>query len=738
MEFFDLNNDNLEEITFDNNNQLPSINEEFNDYTFEVNEMKGGSLNETKLPGEELLENPEDKQEPPKDDTSNKIEVELIENDQVKQEEVTQQKTAKPEQPIDTDTDTDTNPPQTGNKSYDLESKNKKESESVLSEFKVQPENNDVELLSDNNDTGDENLLVKMNVDDKETGGPIIVENELETDILDTSSFLKKLQEKIGLEESQESQESEDNDDHSILNMNKMLTKEYTQYIFDIQKYFKEMKSKKNKDFEFFINKEGHYIKKNTETNYITTIIPPKYINVKQTLVDNKKLINQLLYDINILKRKMLMSNKSGLSKISSKFNDKIKELSNKMKENKELSIFLDYVLNTEKINKTKERLIEQKSKQLSNFREIKDILNKSESVDKQTKYEAIISYLNTNNKILEGHRNTNRYLNVNESDFTITTESVTTSTKKKIDDKSKESLGLLKDTSKSKSKQIKSEFDSEQPVDEVESDEDKEQSEAEADEDQKQPNKEAKKKEFYSKFVKGDVIEGTFEKPQEKESQKKAATDYEELNLDDDIESYAPQFEQGTGYPNIEEEDEDSEIDENYKFNSEKKMTSQLKRELEKDREIDQQIPFDDPTVKAETVEAEKTAQDVDDTGKLTNQQIKKISRKLNKPIEEDANIKVIEINQDLEFKPKKCDDKTTKRSNIKTTNMAAGKKRRRKNIDPELKNCIFPFKTVKGRGKNKKETFHNECISDDLARMCATERKEDCTIDKYAYCEK
>ena len=58
---------------------------------------------------------------------------------------------------------------------------------------------------------------------------------------------------------------------------------------------------------------------------------------------------------------------------------------------------------------------------------------------------------------------------------------------------------------------------------------------------------------------------------------------------------------------------------------------------------------------------------------------------------------MKVIEIDENLSFKPKKCDDTKTKRSNQKTTNVAKGRVRKQKEIDPDLKNCMFPFKMVK-----------------------------------------
>ena len=84
-------------------------------------------------------------------------------------------------------------------------------------------------------------------------------------------------------------------------------------------------------------------------------------------------------------------------------------------------------------------------------------------------------------------------------------------------------------------------------------------------------------------------------------------------------------------------------------------------------------------------------------------------------------------------------CDDNKTKRSGIETTNIADGKKRnRKKNMDNDLKNCIFPFKEIKGKGKNKKEVMMTKCSNTGIDDWCATERDPDCTPKKWAYCKK
>ena len=52
---------------------------------------------------------------------------------------------------------------------------------------------------------------------------------------------------------------------------------------------------------------------------------------------------------------------------------------------------------------------------------------------------------------------------------------------------------------------------------------------------------------------------------------------------------------------------------------------------------------------------------------------------------------------------------------------------------MDPDLKNCIFPFK----EGKGKKAVMKTECSESGIEDWCATERKEDCSAEKWAYCK-
>ena len=219
-----------------------------------------------------------------------------------------------------------------------------------------------------------------------------------------------------------------------------------------------------------------------------------------------------------------------------------------------------------------------------------------------------------------------------------------------------------------------------------------------------------------------------------------------EELDLGDDIETYAPKFGENMGYPDTDLDDDDDEITE-YKYNSSKKMTKEKRKEMEAEQKRDQQIPLnlnDNPEIEAkENPKETKSKKQPDETEaaeaenlEMSEKEASKMLRKLNKKADE--NIKVIELNTDMSL-TSKCDDSKTKRSSVKTTNMVKGKKSRKKDLDPELKNCVFPFKTMQGQGKGKKKkpVMNMGCVSDGAGAMCATERNEDCTVKKFGYCK-
>ena len=196
-------------------------------------------------------------------------------------------------------------------------------------------------------------------------------------------------------------------------------------------------------------------------------------------------------------------------------------------------------------------------------------------------------------------------------------------------------------------------------------------------------------------------------------ESKNSGGLDAEELNLGDDLEELQSMFEEDSGGTDVSI------------FNKGKKPDTM---------EEDINIPLvlkqsEEPLVE----DKGKTKLTLETTkGKETDLDLDKLSRKLNKKVK-DPNIKIIRVDPNLQFSNIKCDDKTDKRSKIETTDMAGGKKRKKKNMDKDLKNCIFPFK----EGKGKKAIMNEDCSSTGIEDWCATERNEDCTAKKWAYCK-
>jgi len=169
-------------------------------------------------------------------------------------------------------------------------------------------------------------------------------------------------------------------------------------------------------------------------------------------------------------------------------------------------------------------------------------------------------------------------------------------------------------------------------------------------------------------------------------------------------------------------------EKEEDYVFNTNGKS----KEQEDEDSEIP--VLFDKDT---KSTKSTKSTKPIEPAKVNTDIDIDKLSKSLKKSVK-DPKIKIIKVDPNLQFSNIKCDDTKTKRSSIKTTDEAGGKKRRKKTMDKDLKNCIFPFKEYSGKGKKKKETIYNECAPTGIEDWCATERKPDCTADKWAYCKK
>ena len=763
MDDFDFD---LAEVSLDGN--LPAVNNDYSDFTFN---MDGGANNnnpadinlktmdlenmssEKLLPGEEMLD-PEPKKaveiasnEP---NEPEKLNIQLVDepmNGPSSNEETTSVPTPREatnseimkQLPI-------VRKPDEGNKPHeskiDLDLSTKPDNKGVANEPTL------VEgLLSDDLD---ENLSRKnpldviLNVDDDETGGPVIVENlddldQLKTSI-DTDQYLQELRNKV---KNSDFKSEEANNYEDISSVNKMNSSDYDSYIVRLREFFKDMNSKKKTKFEYSISDNGNLYRKDLETEDIEEIEVPKYINIKNEIKENKEQLGNLIYSISSIRKNIFMDEKNKFyQKNSEKFNALIRDMVALNKRTKQLTDYLELANNTEVLQKTNDLITEMKTNQSINYLRIKESLRDS-SLSYKERYSIILEYIKNNKRLMTAYGKTRQYLDVDDSEYIIC-EKVTKSRKQSLQssDTSLETSNSGEDAS----------VDLDRP-----------------------PTTKAKSN-LYSRFVKGKTLNPDTEAEDdaedanvitktplgalseadpywvdsnaESEAEDNAETpvkkaldindmNAEQLDLDDDIEDYAAKFDNNVGYPDT-DLDEDEEVDPDYKFNSSAKMTKEKKLEMDVEQKRDREIPLEDNIGDPKkVVEPDTTLPEAPKPGDISGKSASKILRKLNKKADE--NIKVIELNTDLSMVTK-CDDKKTKRSNLKTTNVVNGKKSRKRNIDPELKNCMFPFKTMEGQGKGKKKKaiYNEQCVPDGGGEICATERNPDCTMKKFAYCEK
>ena len=707
---------NLDEIDLAN-----SSSEGMNEFTFEPSGQSGGGDNdpdrnntaEDPLPGEELLNEPPAENATPdnNDEEAPKLEIELVDDEPQGEK-----------------------PPLTA------------EVNRVVTP--ISKEDVDFTRLISNTQKGqaesEEDPLEMLKLEaEPEKGNMITAPVVIEGDDLDESTgepgmdtvqtYISKL--KQDMEEEFNSVEVEGLDEK--LAHNKMDSPEYQEYLKLLKRHFKDLKSKKKADFEFTLNKDGSLTKTNIETKQTVKIKAPKYQNIKDNLKENKFRINRLLFSLDNTRRELLGGDHKNHAKFSSKFDKELSELKALFKENGELQELFNAIENIDKLQITNENIAQMKINQVGNFSRVKELINKKG--DMGEKVEAIVSYLNLNNKILKSYEKTRKYYNVPPESYIISRNLPEIKKSKQGEEGDSELLQPSEeladasawnpDSKKFKNLSPKSPptppggFDDEHyspkspPTPPGGFDDDGHFSPkspptpppTEVDEAKE------KRKHFYSMFTKGDTIHPDEEKGAEKAPE---GLEVEELDLGDDLMALQPNF----------DEDEDEEVGDDYRFNEKSKLTPEKQKEMEMSRKLDQAIPLGGES-------SDEGGEAPEDDG-MSRKELNKIARQLNKPVEEDENIKVIELDTNLSFKPKTCDDTKTKRSNVKTTNIVNGKKKRQKEIDPELKNCMFPFKTVKGRGKKKVETYHNECLDNGVAPMCATERTEDCKVKKWAYC--
>ena len=547
-----------------------------------------------------------------------------------------------------------------------------------------------------------------------------------------------------------------------------MTDDKFVLYIDLLENFFKEYNNTKYRvKYNYYVNESGNFEKKNNETEETTIIKKPKYVNISEKLKDLDKQIDKLGYNLKKYRDRMIQDDTYDKNEHYENLKQKYLLLEN---DRSKITGYIDRFDNMNekhtKIKTIKESLMKLNLEQYQLKNEIDEHKNNNESVKMK---ETIIKYL-SNNKSINSHLSTvselkldrlshNKY--VIDEIFPNNTKSVKekktifknkTKTKDKTKDKDKtktkdkdktktkdKDKTKPKDKTKTKDKdKTKDKTQIQTPVNKFKSPEfidnsDEEIGEKETDE-KEIGEKETDEKETGEKET-GEKETG--EKEPKKPSNNNGL-DIEELDLGDNLEELQDSQENFSNFVGNNENDDDDE----YVFN--KTPKDQIVNEYDTNIPIDFEQEIKDKTELKKKLESKKlgsnkkkSENDLPDT----DLDIDKISRQMNKKIK-DPNIKIIKVDPNLQFSNISftCDDTKTKRSDIETTDIADGKKRRKKNMDKELKNCMFPFKEFQGqgKGKKKKEVMINECITDGTEERCATERNPDCTTKKWAYCKK
>tara|TARA_B110001469_G_C9647987_1_gene328831 strand:+ start:1786 stop:3297 length:1512 start_codon:yes stop_codon:yes gene_type:complete len=484
----------------------------------------------------------------------------------------------------------------------------------------------------------------------------------------------------------------------------------YKRYLELLDRFCKEStKAKFNSKFNYFVDEDGNYVKQaldksNEKENMI--ILKPKYINIKKRLHELDDFIKNTETKLREYRIKLLNNDKT----IQGEF-DTLKEKYIQMTQEK------DSIINYNKETINREEILKLKLNNIQlNLDQYKLI-----GVD-NNKYllnnEAINNNLNTMNTIK----------NIEHKDFIIKEVfnnnlpvKKTFRVKKTGKKQGKKPINLTSALEAKEKDAMKPELEDDESIktnEEIEIDLEELVSKKSGEDKVDEINLEelVSKKSGEDKLKEIDLEEST------SESKDSGGLDAEELNLGDDLEELQSMFKEDGG------EDEESI------FNTGKKPDT-------KDEDVNIPLvlnPEEDKAMPEEDKAMPEEDKAMPDKGKSKAKEdseeldLDKLSRKLNKKVK-DPNIKIIRVDPNLQFSNIKCDDKTDKRSKIETTDMAGGKKRRKKDMDKDLKKCIFPFK----EGKGKKAVMNEGCSSTGIEDWCATERNEDCSAKKWAYCK-
>jgi hypothetical protein len=527
----------------------------------------------------------------------------------------------------------------------------------------------------------------------------------------------------------------------------------YSRYLELLDTFCKQsVKSKFNNNYDFFVDDDGNYVKnaldeKDSKNNMV--VLKPKYINIKSRLNELNEIIKNKEYLLRRFRTELLNNNESvkpDFDATLEEYNDLITQRNsineynnkvNKISENKDIinKLKLDninlnleqyntlstiqlreaneeetinkYLLNNEAINSNNWKVKSLKNKQLTEFI-VKEVFNNNTPVKKTIKFKKIKKSTKTKKEESEDAGA------IGATD--ATTDAATDATTDATDATELEEVDLSK-KSKPK-KEIKTKTDAATDATELE--------EVDLSKKSKQ-QKEIKTKTDAST----DATDAT--ELEEVDLGLKA----EELDLGDDLEALQPVFDEG------------DEENEEYVFNKSKpskgadedkniplklgnksdeaNVTSKDTESIDKGKEVKVKVKVKVPSIDKGKGKSKEGAEDELD--------LESLSKKLNKKVT-DPNIKIIRVDPNLQFSnisSAKCDDSNTIRSDVETTNVAGGKKRRKKGMDPDLKNCMFPFK----EGNGKKAVMNTECSETGIENWCATERNEDCSAEKWAYCK-
>jgi hypothetical protein len=505
----------------------------------------------------------------------------------------------------------------------------------------------------------------------------------------------------------------------------------YSRYLELLDSYYKQsIKGKFTNDYEFFVDDDGNYVKnaldKKDETNNMV-ILKPKYINIKNYLEELNENIKQKEYLLRKFRTELLNNNNS----VKGDFDSTLEEYNKLLEDRDSINNYNNktnkIVENKDTINKLKLKNINLNLNQYTMMNSIK--LREANEEEVINKYLVNNEAINSNNKKLTS-------LKLKEDKEFIVKEVFNNNTPVKKTIKFK-----LKKTAKDKKDLVKDEADKEKAAaDKEKAAADKEKAAADK-EKEVVPDPESND-ESNDKLEEVDLSKKDKAKAKEKEvvpdpeSNNESTDALEEvdlglkaevLDLGDDLEELQPMFDDG-----------DEENDE-YVFNK-----SGSSKGAEEDKNIPLKLDTNSSKEDKETKSKEDKSKESPkketkskDKESASGEEIDldKLSKQLNKKVK-DPTIKIIRIDPNLQFSnisSSKCDDSKTTRSDVETTNVAGGKKRKKKGIDPDLKNCMFPFK----EGKGKKAVMHTECADTGIEDWCATERKEDCTAEKWAYCK-